>query len=95
MLRQNGVERAPRLARGLHLSSAHSLLQRSGKWDHWLHLVYELSCVNNNSRISRRNALRFGFSDFAIEEKRWTNEMLRVPVYSGVLKQLLRADFWL
>ena len=27
-----------------------------------------------------------GVSDCAIDEKRWTNEMLRVPVYSGVLK---------
>ena len=39
--------------------------------------------------------LRLGDSDCAIVEKRWTNEMLRVPVYSGVLKQLLRAQFLL
>ena len=32
------------------------------------------------------NALRLGVSDCAIDEKRWKNEMLRVPVYSGVLK---------
>ena len=25
-------------------------------------------------------------SDFAFDENRWPNEMLRVPVYSGVLK---------
>ena len=29
---------------------------------------------------------RLGISDCAIAEKRWTNEMLGVPVYSGVLK---------
>ena len=34
----------------------------------------------------RGNALRLGVSDCAIDEKRWTNEMLRVLVYSGVLK---------
>ena len=34
----------------------------------------------------RGNALKLGVSDYAIDEKRWTNEMLRVPVYSGVLK---------
>ena len=39
-----------------------------------------------NSRFSRGNALKFGVSDCAIDEKGWTNEMLRVPVYSGVLK---------
>ena len=43
--------------------------------------------------FSRANALRLGVSDCAIDEKRWTNEMLRVLVYSGVLKQLLRAQF--
>ena len=32
------------------------------------------------------NALRLGVSDCAIEEKRYTNEMLRMPVNSGVLK---------
>ena len=32
------------------------------------------------------NALRLGVSDCTIDEKRWTNEMLRVPEYSGVLK---------
>ena len=32
--------------------------------------------------FSRRNALRLGVSDCTIDEKRWTNEMLRVPVYS-------------
>ena len=42
--------------------------------------------MNNNSRVSRENALRFSVSDIAIDEKRWTNEMLRVPVYSGVIK---------
>ena len=36
--------------------------------------------------FSRGNAFRLGVSDCAIDEKRWTNEMLRVPVYSGVLK---------
>ena len=45
--------------------------------------------------FSRGNALKLGVSDVGIDEKRWTNEMLRVPVYSGVLKQLLRAQFWL
>ena len=39
-----------------------------------------------NSRVSRENALRLGVSDCAIDAKKWTNEMLRVPVYSGVLK---------
>ena len=34
----------------------------------------------------RGNVFRLGVSDVAIDEKRWTNEMLRVPVYSGVLK---------
>ena len=34
----------------------------------------------------RGNALRLGVSDCAIDEKRWLNEALRVPVYSGVLK---------
>ena len=29
------------------------------------------------------NALRLGVSDYAIDEKRWTNEMLRVLVYRG------------
>ena len=32
------------------------------------------------------NALRLGVSDCAIDEKRYTNEMLRVSVYSVVLK---------
>ena len=36
--------------------------------------------------FSRGNAFRLGVSDCAIDEKRWTNEMLRVLVYSGVLK---------
>ena len=36
--------------------------------------------------FSRGNALRLGVSDCAIDEKRWTDEMLRVPVYNGVLK---------
>ena len=45
-----------------------------------------MTCVNNNSRFFRGNALRLGVSDFAIAEKRWTNEMLRVLVYSEVLK---------
>ena len=36
--------------------------------------------------FSQGNALRLGVSDFANDEKRWTKEMLRVPVYSGVLK---------
>ena len=39
------------------------------------------------------NALRLCICDCAIDEKQWTNEMLRVPVYSGVLKQLLRVQF--
>ena len=60
-----------------------------------MRLVYELRCVNNNSRFSREIALKLGVSDVAIDEKRWTNAMLRVPVYSGVLKQLLRAQFWI
>ena len=59
-----------------------------------MRLVYELSCVNNKSRFSLGNALRLCISEIAIDEKRWTNEMLRVPVYTGVLKQLLRAQFW-
>ena len=42
--------------------------------------------VNHNSRFSRGIALRLGVSDCAIDEKRWTNEVLRVQVYSGVLK---------
>ena len=42
--------------------------------------------MNNNSRFSQGNALRLSVSDCAIDEKRWTNEMLRVPVYGGVLK---------
>ena len=42
--------------------------------------------MNNNSRFSRRNALRPCVSACASDEKRWTNEILRVPVYSGVLK---------
>ena len=36
--------------------------------------------MNNNSRFSRGIALRLGVSDCAIDEKRWTNEMLSVPV---------------
>ena len=60
-----------------------------------MRLFLELSCVNKNSRFSRGNAFKPGVSDCAIDEIRWTNEMLRVPVYSGVLKQLLRAQFWL
>ena len=46
----------------------------------------ELSCVNKKSRFSRGNALRLGDSDCAIDEKRWTNEMVRVLVYSRVFK---------
>ena len=46
----------------------------------------ELSCVNNNNRFSWGNAPRLGVSDCASDEKRWTNEMLRVPVYSRVLE---------
>ena len=80
-------------ARGLHLSAAHCRLQRWGEWDHWLRLVKELSCVNNNSRFSRGKALRLGVSDCAIDEKRYTNEMLRVPVYSGVLKLCWGLNF--
>ena len=30
--------------------------------------------------FSRGNVLRLGVSDCAIDEKRWTNKMLRVPV---------------
>ena len=60
-----------------------------------MRLVSELNCVNNNSRFFRGNALKLGVSDCRIDEKRWTNEMLRVPVYSGVLEQLLRAQCWL
>ena len=45
-----------------------------------------LSCVNNKSRFSQGNALRLGVSDCTIDEKRWTNDILRVPVYSRVLK---------
>ena len=45
-----------------------------------MRLVYELSCVSNYSRFSRGNALKVGVSDVAIDEKRWTNEMLKVPV---------------
>ena len=48
--------------------------------------MFWLSCVNNNSRFSRGNALRLGVSDCAIDKTRWTNEMLRVPVNSVVLK---------
>ena len=36
--------------------------------------------------VSPGEMLRLGVSDCAIDEKRGTNEMLRVPVYSGVLK---------
>ena len=42
--------------------------------------------MNNNSRFFQGNALRPCVSDIAINEKRWTNEILRVPLYSGVLK---------
>ena len=42
--------------------------------------------MHNNSRFSQGNAPRPCVSDCAIDEKRWTNEILRVPVYSGVLK---------
>ena len=42
--------------------------------------------MNNNSRFSPGTALRLGVSEIAIDEKRCTNEILRVPVYSGVLK---------
>ena len=42
--------------------------------------------MNNNSRFSQGNALRPCVSDCAVDEKRGTNEILRVPVYSGVLK---------
>ena len=56
-----------------------------------MRLVYELNCVNNKRRFSLGNALRLCVSEIAIDEKRWTNEMLRVPVYTAVLKQLLRA----
>ena len=42
--------------------------------------------MNNNSRFSGEMLSDFGVSDCAIDEKRWTNEMLSVPVYSGVLK---------
>ena len=42
--------------------------------------------MNNNSRFSPGTALRLGVSKIAIDEKRCTNEILRVPVYSGVLK---------
>ena len=38
------------------------------------------------SRFFRGNALRLGVSDCAIDAKRWTNEMLSVLVYSGLLK---------
>ena len=37
----------------------------------------------------------FAFPIAQLMKKGGTNEMLRVPVYSGVLKQLLRAQFWL
>ena len=40
----------------------------------------------NKSRFSQVNALRPCVSDCTYNEKRWTNEMLRVPVYNGVLK---------
>ena len=42
--------------------------------------------MNNNSRFSQGNARRPCVSDCAVDEKWWTNEILRVPVYSGVLK---------
>ena len=42
--------------------------------------------MNNNSRFSQGNALRACVSDCAIDEERLANEILRVPVYSGVLK---------
>ena len=42
--------------------------------------------MNNNSRFSQGNAFRLGVSDCAIDEKKWTNEILMVPKYSGVLK---------
>ena len=46
-----------------------------------------------NSRFSQGNALKLSVSDVANYEKRWTNEMLRVPVYSGVLKHCLGLIF--
>ena len=42
--------------------------------------------MNNNSRFSQGNALISYVSHCAIDEKRWTNEMLSVLVFSGVLK---------
>ena len=77
------VERASRLARGLHLSAAHFPTP--------LRLVRLLvafslrvdCCVNNNSRFSRRNALAFQIVQLI---KRWTNEMLKVGVYSKGLQ---------
>ena len=42
--------------------------------------------MNNNSRFSQGIAVRLGVSDCAFDEKRWINEILRVPVYSCVLK---------
>ena len=42
--------------------------------------------LTNKSRFSRGNALRLGVSDCTFDEKRWTNETLRVPINSGVLK---------
>ena len=42
--------------------------------------------MNNNSRFSQGNVLRPCVSVCAIDQKRWPNKMLRVPVYSGVLK---------
>ena len=74
------------MARGLVLGGAHCRLQCGGEWDHWLRLVLELSCVNNKSCFYRGNAFKLSVSDCAIDEKRWTNEVLRVPVYSGVPK---------
>ena len=42
--------------------------------------------MKNKSRFFRGKALRLGVSDYAIDLKRWTNEMLRVPVYRRVHK---------
>ena len=43
--------------------------------------------MNNKIRFSKGNALRLSVSDCAFDEKRWTNEIIKVPVYSGVIKQ--------
>ena len=43
--------------------------------------------------FSREVLSDLAFQVAQLMKKRWRNEMCRVPVYSGVLKQLLRDQF--